>query len=69
MLIMSVPWRVPASWISPATEVEFEGRTFPAPADTDGLLTAVYGDYRTPPPPARRTAPHRARAYRMVDAS
>jgi lipopolysaccharide cholinephosphotransferase len=69
MLVMSVPWRVPVDWISPATQIQFEGRTFPAPANTDGFLRAVYGDYLTPPPPSHRTPPHRARAFRLTDES
>jgi lipopolysaccharide cholinephosphotransferase len=69
MLIASAPWRVPQAWIAPASSVEFEGRTFPAPANVDGLLTAVYGDYMRPPPAAAQKPPHRAAAYRLEEAS
>ncbi len=69
MLIASAPWRVPQDWITPASSVEFEGRLFPAPANTDGLLTAVYGDYLRPPPASAQKPPHRASAYRLEEAS
>ena len=69
MLIASAPWRVPQDWITPASSVEFEGRSFPAPANADGLLTAVYGDYMCPPPVSAQTPPHRATAYRLEEAS
>ena len=29
----------------------FEGEDYPAPADPDAFLTAMFGDYMTPPPP------------------
>ncbi len=35
-------------------EVEFEGYMLPAPKEWDEYLTAVYGDYMTPPPPEKR---------------
>lgn len=38
--------------------VDFEGRRMPVPIGYDALLTAVYGDYRTPPPPAERGLRH-----------
>lgn len=67
MLIASVPWRVPTSWIHPMSEIEFEGRVMPAPGDTDRFLRAVYGDYMTPPSEADRVPPHLAVAYRVSD--
>ena len=39
------------SWIFPLGTTTLEGRTFPAPADTDRLLTAMYGaSWRIPDP-------------------
>jgi hypothetical protein len=38
------------SWISPLGTTTLEGRTFPAPADPDRLLTAAYGPWRVPDP-------------------
>lgn len=66
MLIAGVPWRVARSCIEPPCAVEFEGRTFPGPANLDAFLTAVYGDYMTPPEQSARVAPHLATAYRLV---
>lgn len=42
--------RFEESWIYPLTTTTLEGRTYPAPADPDKLLTATYGDWRTPDP-------------------
>jgi len=39
-------------------ELPFEDRHFMAIADYDRHLTAIYGDYMTPPPPGQRTSPH-----------
>ena len=33
-----------------ATKVTFEDSMFNAPANTDHVLTSLYGDYMTPPP-------------------
>jgi SAM-dependent methyltransferase len=38
------------SWIFPLGTTTLEGRTFPAPADPDRLLTATYGPWRVPDP-------------------
>lgn len=38
------------SWIYPLGTTRLEGRSFPAPADPDKLLTAMYGPWRTPDP-------------------
>jgi hypothetical protein len=38
------------SWIYPLGTTTLEGRTFPAPAEADKLLTAMYGPWRTPDP-------------------
>ena len=38
------------SWIFPLGTTTLEGRTFPAPADPDRLLTATYGPWRMPDP-------------------
>ena len=38
------------AWIHPLGTTTLEGRSFPAPADPDKLLTAMYGPWRTPDP-------------------
>ena len=49
---------VPAEVFARQEWVDFEGRRMPVPIGYDELLTAVYGDYRTPPPPAERGLRH-----------
>lgn len=44
-------------------EVEFEGRRLPAPSGYHEILTGIYGDYMTPPPPEMRITHHAFRAY------
>ncbi len=39
-------------------DVEFEGKMYKAPAGYDELLTIIYGDYMTPPPPEKRQPKH-----------
>ncbi|MDR0686707.1 MAG: LicD family protein [Dysgonamonadaceae bacterium] len=44
-----------ACHLFPLGSIRFEGRFFPAPHDTDGYLTGIYGkDFMTPPPPEQR---------------
>lgn len=38
--------------------VPFEDGMFPVPTDTDLILTTIYGDYMTPPPPEKRVIKH-----------
>jgi hypothetical protein len=45
------------SWIFPLGTTTLEGRTFPAPADTDRMLTAMYGASWRVPDPAWHFAP------------
>ncbi|WP_067436870.1 LicD family protein [Nocardioides jensenii] len=48
-----------ADWIFPTTEIEFEGRPFPAPAQPDHLLEAMYGpSWRVPDPAYKFETPH-----------
>ncbi len=40
------------------TECDFEGITVMRPENVDAYLTALYGDWRTPPPPEKRISHH-----------
>lgn len=44
--------------------LSFEGYDFCAPAGYDKILTAIYGDYMTPPPESARVSNHNVKAYR-----
>lgn len=41
---------LPKAWFTPAKEGRFEGKTYPIPADSDAVLTHIYGDYMQIPP-------------------
>ena len=49
---------VPAEVFARQEWVDFEGSPMPVPVGYDVLLTTIYGDYRTPPPPAERGRRH-----------
>ncbi len=50
---------MPAAFYGEPVMLPFEGMTLPVPSDPDGYLTALYGDWRTPPPPSERVCRHR----------
>lgn len=41
---------MPKAWFAPAGEGNFEGNTYPIPADSDAVLTHIYGNYMQVPP-------------------
>lgn len=43
----------------------FEGRRFCIPAGYHNVLTALYGDYMTPPPPDKQNSNHHVKAYKL----
>jgi len=45
---------VPADVLTPTAKVEFEGSSYPAPADPETYLTIMYGDWRKLPPSEQR---------------
>ena len=45
------------------TEVEFEGKSYPAPAGYDRYLTDFYGNYMEMPPLEKRVSNHHFKAY------
>ena len=46
------------SWCREISELEFEGRNYMAPANPDGVLKAIYGDYWKLPPEEKRVPSH-----------
>lgn len=50
----------PREWFSRRSEGRFEDGTYPIPADYDAMLTALYGDYMTLPPPEERVCKQHA---------
>ena len=50
--------RFKKEWFLESCEVEFEGCYFKAPKNYDGYLTALYGDYMTPPPVDKQISHH-----------
>jgi lipopolysaccharide cholinephosphotransferase len=48
----------PRSWFDSVTYVPFEHLRLPTLASYDAHLTAIYGDYMTPPPPDQRALRH-----------
>ena len=50
----------PREWFSRRSEGRFEDGVYPIPADYDAMLTALYGDYMTLPPPEERVCKQHA---------
>ena len=48
----------PKEWFTSTVPIEFEGMTLPAPVGYKKYLTAVFGDYMTPPDDSERTTDH-----------
>lgn len=50
-------------WFETFVPLEFEGKTYPAPGGYKQVLSALYGDYMSPPPPEARSPKHNYRAF------
>ena len=50
----------PRTWFTHRCTGQFEGGTYPIPADYDAMLSAIYGDYQTLPPPEERVCKQHA---------
>lgn len=51
----------------PLREIEFEGAIFNGPNNTDGYLTALYGNWRELPPVAKQVPGHFLKAWHSAD--
>ncbi len=45
-------------WFGKGKAAPFEDTEFMIPDDSDALLTTIFGDYMTPPPPEKRVYKH-----------
>jgi lipopolysaccharide cholinephosphotransferase len=59
------PELLPRKTMFPLGTIRFEGRSFPAPHDTDGYLTALYGDWRRLPPLSKQAPDHFIEGWRL----
>ena len=53
------------AWAEKTSQVEFEGRSLMAPADPDGVLRMLYGDYMKLPPEEQRVPSHSSMAIQI----
>lgn len=49
---------MPIEWYGEPRYVPFDGRMAPIPAEAEKILTAIYGDYMTPPPERKQAIKH-----------
>ncbi len=54
-------------WFDETIEAQFEDSTYPIPKAYDQILTAIYGDYMTPPPKEKQFTHHIDKAYFLED--
>ncbi len=52
------PYKILNKHFYDTVEMEFEGHLFPAPKNYDEVLTNIFGDYMTPPPPEQQKPHH-----------
>ncbi len=57
---------VPAVIFGEGVRLPFDGMECPVPADYDGYLTCLYGDYRQLPPPEKRISHHGTAEIRLA---
>lgn len=49
---------VPRACYDGGRTVDFDGHPLPVPAGAEEILSTIYGDWQTPPPPDKRTSTH-----------
>ena len=57
-LLKNLNFIYPASWYESAEKRELNGRKYPVPVGTDGVLKTLYGDYHKLPPESERCPQH-----------
>jgi len=57
------PLYMPKTWFADRELHQFEDKKYYIPTEYDALLTALYGDYMTPPPPEKQVTHHTFEAY------
>ena len=57
---------VPTEMFGEGVRLPFDGLECPVPADYDGYLTCLYGDYRQLPPPEKRISHHETAEIRLA---
>ena len=58
---------MPREWFESYTELEFEGKHYPAIAHYDGYLRHLFGDYLQMPPEEQRISHHLYKTYLLTD--
>lgn len=58
--------RSPQKCSEEGVRLPFDGLECPVPADYDGYLTCLYGDYRQLPPPEKRISHHETAEIRLA---
>lgn len=63
LILIKKPLKVNGEWLNSFTLHKFEDAEFFIPVEYDGVLTAIYGDYMTPPPPEKQVTHHSNKMY------
>jgi lipopolysaccharide cholinephosphotransferase len=67
VVVGSFPWAVPKRWLEDTERAVFEGRDLRVPANADGVLRRLYGNYEEMPPVEERHSHHAMTAYAVEE--